>query len=62
MEARHKCFQKASEMNTGVLHFLTLHRTDGGQLFSELNTSLKSQEPGAKRENVKITPLLLNRR
>lgn len=62
MEAKHKCFQKASGINTEVLYFITLHKTDSSQLLSELNTILQSQEPRGKREKVKITPLLLNHR
>lgn len=49
MEAKHKCFQKASEINTEVLYFITLHKTDSSQLLSELNTILKSQEPWGKK-------------
>lgn len=62
MEAKHKCFQKASGINTEVLYFITLHKTDSSQLLSELNTILQCQEPRGKREKVKITPLLLNHR
>lgn len=62
MEAKYKCFQKASGINTEVLYFITLHKTDSSQLLSELNTILQSQEPRGKREKVKITRLLLNHR
>lgn len=45
----HECFQKASGINTEVLYFITLRKTDSSQLLSELNTILKSQEPWGKK-------------
>lgn len=50
MEAKQKCFQKASEISTEVLYLITLHKTDSSQLLSELNTILKSQEAWGEKE------------
>lgn len=49
MPAYTSVFKAISETNTGVLCLITLHKTDGSQLFSELNTFLKSQKPGGKK-------------